>query len=103
MSAYAFLSVLLMSLPLPTHPLPNINDTFNISTYAFIYILLVSIILGLILGIILAKMFLWCLIQLDPHRNIWDDSYKYSPYPVKRFGIFTIGKRSKRKDEYDVA
>ena len=103
MSAYAFLSVLLMSLPLPTHPLPNINDTFNISTYAFIYILLVSIILGLTLGIMLAKMFLWCLTQLDPHRNIWDDSYQYSQYPVKRFGIFTIGKRSKKREESDVA
>ena len=103
MSAYAFLSVLLMSLPLPTYPLPNINDTFNISTYMFIYVLLVSIILGLTLGIMLAKMFLWCLTQLDPHRNIWDDSYEYSQYPVKRFGIFTIGKRSKKKEEYDVA
>ena len=73
------------------------------SAYVFIYVVLVSIILGLILGIMLAKMFLWCLTQLDPHRNIWDDSYEYSPYPVKRFGIFTIGKRSKKKEESDVA
>jgi len=73
------------------------------SNYEFVFILLLSVTVGIILGIILGKISLWCLRQLDPHRNIWDDSYKYSPYPVKRFGIFTIGKRSKRKNEYDLA
>ena len=71
--------------------------------YEVLSILLLSVIIGIILGIILGKAFLWCLGQLDPHRNIWDDTYKYSQYPVKRFGIFTIGKRNKKKEAYDVA